>query len=350
MLDNVKEVDEEDLGTKYQYVPLPMGPSESDIPPFLEEADPIFEELPTARVVDVSRSERNDQSLAFQLVYIIELQYKQFTWRLERKATQLLFLHLALKKRVLLEEIQEKQEQIKEWAHSLGFGEEHPSTTSTSTGLRSNSSHDGRHSSHARHNSHDRSSHLSRERRMSLERQQQQQNSSHHDGNQNDENQAEGAQECTYCAAKRDIPSSAALPVMRPAIGPLPVISQRASAAMQNYLNHFLESLDIVNTIEVCKFLEVSRLSFTPEYGPKLQEGYVTVKHLPRFPADDERSSSCSRICESCWCSFNTNWQEVWAVLKPGFLVLLADPLDAKPLDIIVFDVLGSSEVRTGLN
>jgi len=117
---------------------------------------------------------------------------------------------------------------------------------------------------------------------------------------------------------------------------------------MQNYLNHFLESLDIVNTIEVCKFLEVSRLSFTPEYGPKLQEGYVTVKHLPRFPAD-EHSSSCSRFWESCWCSFNTNWQEVWAVLKPGFLVLLADPLDAKPLDIIVFDLLGSSEVCTGL-
>jgi len=134
-LDNGKEVDEEDLGTKYQYVPLPMGPLQEDILPSLKPEDPIFEELPTARVVDVSRSERNDHSLAFQLVYIIELQYKQFTWRLERKATQLLFLHLALKKRALLEDIQEKQEQIKEWAHNLGFGEEHPSTTSASITL-----------------------------------------------------------------------------------------------------------------------------------------------------------------------------------------------------------------------
>ena len=338
-LDNGKEVDEEGLGTKYQYVPLPMGPRESDIPSSLEEEDLIFEELPTARVVDVSRSERNDQSLAFQLVYTIELQYKQFIWRLERKATQLLFLHLALKKRALLEDIQEKQEQIKEWASSLGFGEEHPST-SASTTLRSNSSHERR-SSHGRHNSHDHP-HLCRERRISRDLSREQQQDFSQSEGQNHENQ-EGAQECTFCA-KRDIPSSAALPVIRPAIGRLPVISQRATTAMQNYLNHFLESLDIVNTPEVCKFLEVSRLSFTPEYGLKLQEGYVMVKHLPRLP--DERSSSCSRFWESCCCCLNTNWQEVWAVLKPGFLVLLADPLDAKPLDVIVFDVLGSSEVR----
>lgn len=30
----------------------------------------------------------------------------------------------------------------------------------------------------------------------------------------------------------------------------------------------------------------------------------------------------------------------MWAVLKPGFLALLEDPSDTKPLDIIVFDVL----------
>lgn len=30
-------------------------------------------------------------------------------------------------------------------------------------------------------------------------------------------------------------------------------------------------------------------------------------------------------------------------MLKPGFLALLADPFDAKPLDIIVFDVLPAS-------
>ncbi|XP_024392691.1 phospholipase D zeta 1 [Physcomitrium patens] len=379
MLDNAEALDE-DLGTKFQYAPLPMDPMESDVlQGSFEQQDPIFTELPTARVVEVSRSERNDQSLAFQLVYTIELQYKQFTWRLERKATQLLFLHLALKKRALLEDIQERQEQIKEWAHNLGFGDEHPST-STTTNLRSHSSHHERHSSqgghssqhgrnnsqdhsprhwrhnsqdhsshHGRHNSQDHSAHhgrrnsfnLSGERRLSLDRQQ---HSSLNEG-QNDENQ-EGAQDFTL-NPKRDIPSSAALPVIRPAIGRLPDISPRATAAMQNYLNHFLESLDIVNTVEVCKFLEVSSLSFTPEYGPKLQEGYMTVKHLPRFP--DERSSSCSRFWESCWCCFNTNWQEVWAVLKPGFLVLLADPFVGKPLDIILFDMLSSSENQVAL-
>ena len=44
---------------------------------------------------------------------------------------------------------------------------------------------------------------------------------------------------------------------------------------------------------------------------------------------------------------------QVWAVLKPGFLALLADPFATKPLDIIVFDVLpasdGSGEGRVSL-
>lgn len=34
----------------------------------------------------------------------------------------------------------------------------------------------------------------------------------------------------------------------------------------------------------------------------------------------------------------------MWAVLKPGFLALLADPSDTQPLDIIVFDVLPASD------
>ena len=37
---------------------------------------------------------------------------------------------------------------------------------------------------------------------------------------------------------------------------------------------------------------------------------------------------------------------QVWAVLKPGFLALLADPFDAKLLDIIVFDVLPASDAN----
>lgn len=35
---------------------------------------------------------------------------------------------------------------------------------------------------------------------------------------------------------------------------------------------------------------------------------------------------------------------QVWAVLKPGFLALLKDPFDPKPLDIIIFDVLPASD------
>lgn len=34
----------------------------------------------------------------------------------------------------------------------------------------------------------------------------------------------------------------------------------------------------------------------------------------------------------------------MWAVLKPGFLAMLEDPYDTKLLDIIIFDVLPSSE------
>lgn len=36
--------------------------------------------------------------------------------------------------------------------------------------------------------------------------------------------------------------------------------------------------------------------------------------------------------------------KQVWAVLKPGFLALVADPMDSKLLDIIVFDVLPTVE------
>lgn len=37
-------------------------------------------------------------------------------------------------------------------------------------------------------------------------------------------------------------------------------------------------------------------------------------------------------------------YMQVWAVLKPGFLVFVKDPFDTQPLDIIVFDVLCASE------
>lgn len=37
---------------------------------------------------------------------------------------------------------------------------------------------------------------------------------------------------------------------------------------------------------------------------------------------------------------------QVWAVLKPGYLALLNNPFDAKLLDIIVFDVLPTSNEK----
>lgn len=42
--------------------------------------------------------------------------------------------------------------------------------------------------------------------------------------------------------------------------------------------------------------------------------------------------------------NFLSLYVQVWAVLKPGFLALLADPFDTQPLDIIVFDVLPASD------
>lgn len=77
-------------------------------------------------------------------------------------------------------------------------------------------------------------------------------------------------------------------------------------------------------------------LSFSPEYGPKLKEESVMVKHLAKIIKDDDSRKCCSYCFNFC----NDNWQKVWAVLKPGFLALLAHPFATQPLDIIVFDVL----------
>lgn len=52
----------------------------------------------------------------------------------------------------------------------------------------------------------------------------------------------------------RDVPSSAALPIIRPALLRQHSMSDRAKVAMQGYLNHFLGNLDIVNSREVCLF------------------------------------------------------------------------------------------------
>ncbi|XP_057806057.1 phospholipase D zeta 1 isoform X2 [Salvia miltiorrhiza] len=139
----------------------------------------------------------------------------------------------------------------------------------------------------------------------------------------------------------RDVPSSAALSIIRPALLRQHSMSDRARGAMQGYLNHFLSNIDIVNSQEVCKFLEVSKLSFSPEYGPKLKEDYIMVKHLPKILDNEDRIKCCA--CP-WFCCCRDNWQKVWAVLKPGFLAFLKDPFDPNPIDIVVFDVLPASD------
>lgn len=226
----------------------------------------MFDELPRATIIQVSRPDASDIS-PMLLSYTIEFRYKQFKWQLKKKAAQVFYLHFALKKRAFFEEIQEKQEQVKEWLQNIGIGE-----------------------NTAMVNDED-----------------------EHDDETIPLNHDESVR-------NRDVPSSAALPIIRPELGRQHSMSDRARVAMQGYLNHFLGNLDIVNSREVCKFLEVSTLSFSPEYGPKQKEDYVMVNHLPKI-LDDEDHRKCSP-CQWFNCC-NDNWQKVWAVLKPGFLALL---------------------------
>lgn len=248
----------------------------------------IFDELPTATIVSVSRPDASDISPVL-LTYTIEFQYKQFKWQLLKKPSQVFYLHFALKKRAIIEELHEKQEQVKEWLQNLGIGD-HTAVVQ--------------------------------------------------DEDDADDDMVALPHEEHTSTRNRNVPSSAALPVIRPALGRQHSVSDRAKVAMQGYLNHFLGNLDIANSREVCKFLEVSKLSFLPEYGPKLKEEYVWVRHLPNIRREDDGCSCCSCPWFNCC---NGNWQKVWAVLKPGFLALLEDPFTAKLLDIIVFDVLPNS-------
>ncbi|CAK7340604.1 unnamed protein product [Dovyalis caffra] len=253
----------------------------------------IFDELPKATIVSVSRPDTAGDFSPMLLSYNIELQYKQFKWRLLKKASQVLYLHFALKKRTLIEELHEKQEQVKEWLHSLGIADQIAVVQDADEP---------------------------------------------DDGAVPIPNQ-EGS------VRNRNVPSIAALSFLRPALGGQQGVSDRAKVAMQNYLNHFLGNFDIVNSREVCKFLEVSKLSFSREYGPKLKEGYIMAKHLSKISKDDSDIT-----CLPCqWFNFcDNNWQKVWAVLKPGFLAFLEDPFDTKIVDILVFDILPNSNSKGG--
>ncbi|KAM0954475.1 putative phospholipase D [Dioscorea sansibarensis] len=284
-----------------QYVKMQSEPAMASSTSFRSqqaEKEWIFDELPKATIVSVSRPDASDIS-PMLLSYTIEFQYNQFKWRLVKKASQVFYLHFALKKRAIIEELHEKQEQVKEWLQNLGLGDHTPIVQ---------------------------------------------------DEDEADDETVPLQHEENYSARNRDVPSSAALPIIRPALGRQHSISDRAKVAMQGYLNHFLGNMDIVNSREVCKFLEVSRLSFLPEYGPKLKEDYVMVRHLPKFQKDDDDKRCC--LCSWFNCC-NGGWQKVWAVLKPGFVALLEDPFDSKLLDIIVFDVLppsdGNGEGRVSL-
>ncbi|GAB4855615.1 Phospholipase D zeta 1 [Ancistrocladus abbreviatus] len=252
---------------------------------------PIFEELPKATIVSVSRPDASDIT-PLLLSYTIEVQYRQFKWCLQKKASQVIYLHLALKKRALIEEFQEKQEQVKEWLQNIGVGD-HTAPM------------------HAHDNeSDDDAVHFNKE------------GSSKH----------------------RYVPSRAALSVIKPALGRQQTVQDKAKVSMQGYLNHFLSNLDIVNSREVCKFLEVSKLSFVEDYGPKLKEDYLLVKNLHKVLKKD-----VDLQCFSCrWCNCcNSNWRKTWAVLKPGFLAFLEDPFDTKLLDIIIFDILPASSITS---
>ncbi|CAL9068247.1 unnamed protein product [Musa banksii] len=116
----------------------------------LQEHPRIFDELPKADIVSVSRPDARDIS-PMLLSYTVEFRYKQlytnlhsrseqnfasgmgscmsssfsgwFKWRLVKKASQVLCLHLTLEKRAFIEELHEKQEQVKEWLQNLGLGE-----------------------------------------------------------------------------------------------------------------------------------------------------------------------------------------------------------------------------------
>lgn len=111
-------------------------------------------------------------------------------------------------------------------------------------------------------------------------------------------------------------------------------------------------------------------MSFLPEYGPKLKEDYVSVGHLPKIQKDRKKQCcSCGlfNCCKSNWQKVSSflhscfvfryfvvvselfNWlfvQQVWVVLKPGFLALLEDPFDPKLLDVIIFDALPHMDIN----
>ena len=61
--------------------------------------------------------------------------------------------------------------------------------------------------------------------------------------------------------------------------------------------------------------MEVSKLSFSQEFGPKLREDYVMVKHLSRTPKEEAYARCC--LCHWTGCC-NSKWQKVNALASIG--------------------------------
>ncbi|BBG93147.1 phospholipase D P1 [Prunus dulcis] len=202
-----------------------------------------------------------------------------FKWRLLKKPSHVFYLHFALKKRAFFEEIHEKQEQVKEWLQNLGIGD-------------------------------------------------------HTEVVQDDE---DAMMRLFPCITKK---------VLKTEMFHLALLCQSSGqrsikgchARISESLSRKHGHCELSRGVQILGGLYVI---IFPEYGPKLKEDYVMVKHLPKIPRDEAFRKCCACRWFSCC---NDNWQKVWAVLKPGFLALLADPFDTQPLDIIVFDVLPASD------
>ncbi|RVW40025.1 Phospholipase D zeta 1 [Vitis vinifera] len=223
----------EDLmsGAGARYIQMQSEPMPSTISSFFSfrqspESTRIFDELPKATIVFVSRPDASDISPAL-LTYTIEFRYKQarsgaFSFLLEvntlkfgvlifcsytsvqvavnkESFTSILFTLCVKKTSNYRGNSREARAGVKEWLQNIGIGE-HTAVV--------------------------------------------------HDDDEPDEETVPLHHD--ESVKNRDIPSSAALPIIRPALGRQNSVSDRAKVAMQGYLNLFLGNLDIVNSREVC--------------------------------------------------------------------------------------------------
>lgn len=109
----------------------------------------------------------------------------------------------------------------------------------------------------------------------------------------------------------------------------------------------FLRLLCEILYMQVCRFLEVSKLSFAPEYGPKLKEDYIMVKHLPKIMDNDDDIKCCS--CQ-WFCCCRDNWQKVWsffcAFLSGQFGIVDVITLEIFTFLLTKFLILSNSYVK----